>query len=1145
MTNEQKIYIWNYIARQNRPLSTRDILRYVKRKYRGLNECDLNDILAVLRDEEAIKYKRGFWHLLNSPTTSKRNGIDSGVVELTGINTYKSGKGQVKSVVAIGTSSQKVTCRSGRWETFRRLVDYYIACIEQAEMPQTLSYLERLGDTWLPISQNVPWDRIKAGAGFTVSMRQEWASFHKNRSRRGDDQTIFLGYPIKYIKRSDKHFFAPLFVQPMKVELIDGNLRLEPTNQPAPNMSWLKYHFRNYDERTGFLRFVGFEDGPFDELSVQEEVSTKKFSLADLAVLSSKYLGDDIKEPINPGQISFCDSWNNREEGIYNSCLLSLGSGQPYSRSLLRELRHIADHFTDEELDRSALSAIFPYEKSAQSYIPDKPKEDIALIASFDLLNEEQRKGVEIGLSCKAGAITGPPGTGKSLVVRTILINQAVRSHATLFASKNHRALDAVEGPLNKISSNGPLVIRTAYGDGGIKNSWHEVLKDLLNRPSSKELPIEPLRNELFNILLKMNVKIKELKSICELTIDYQQCSDRLSLLIDRLPAHLLNDKKIKDIYNFKTDIDFNLINKSRLYLAQKTLSLWDRIIRLLFWQNKIKHKRALASIGSDITELIGKLPGNDDNVKWTKWLELAEIIKSINHVHTSLTEMEEKVSEFPGRDNLAMDIQKLHQSSMPILQTISDALASGQTSVIGQEQRRMLAGLRSGIANFGLIRLKKAMSENLPDLLSLFPLWATSSLSVKNALPLTAGAFDLLIVDEASQCDIASTIPLLARARRILAVGDPMQLSHICSMDQQSERTFLRSYNLTSIDIQRYSYRTNSFFDLTRNQLDDENDFIFLRDHFRCHPDIAEYASKSFYGGDLNIRTDYTCFKKSKAISSGLDWVHIDGEILKPPGGSGAISQSEAKYIVEAVTKLSDSRYDGTIGVVTPFKAQSDLILEQAYRNINRKFLVASDFNVGTAHAYQGDERDVMFLSLCASDSAPDGAMRFLAKEKNLYNVAVTRAKASLCIVGNKIWARNCGISFIEKCVQTIDTIAEKRTQQKEHPFQSPWEELLHRALIESGVDSIPQYPVAGRYLDMAILNPIKLDIEVDGAAYHKTASGRYKDDDIWRDIQLASLGWQICRFWVHELRDNMSGCVDIVKKYLDGTNIEDRRAY
>jgi very-short-patch-repair endonuclease len=140
----------------------------------------------------------------------------------------------------------------------------------------------------------------------------------------------------------------------------------------------------------------------------------------------------------------------------------------------------------------------------------------------------------------------------------------------------------------------------------------------------------------------------------------------------------------------------------------------------------------------------------------------------------------------------------------------------------------------------------------------------------------------------------------------------------------------------------------------------------------------------------------------------------------------------------------------------------------------------------------------------------------------------------AVLHVVGNRDWALGCGIPFVEKlarCTLPGQSGAERR---QENPYQSPWEERLDDALRQAGIHTVPQYSIAGRFLDLAILNPKKVDVEVDGETVHRTAGGGRKDDDYWRDLQLQSLGWKVCRFWVYELREDLTRCTQKVLSIL-----------
>ena len=223
---------------------------------------------------------------------------------------------------------------------------------------------------------------------------------------------------------------------------------------------------------------------------------------------------------------------------------------------------------------------------------------------------------------------------------------------------------------------------------------------------------------------------------------------------------------------------------------------------------------------------------------------------------------------------------------------------------------------------------------------------------------------------------------------------------------------------------------------------------------------------------------------------------------------------------------------YRGTIGVVTPFRQQMIRIRDilEAGDSLTPDFMERVRFLAATAHGFQGDERDLILFSLCVGPDMTEGATIFLRENPNLFNVAVSRARAVLHVVGNRDWALNCGVSFIEKLARrTMPGTAAARTNPRD-PYQSPWEKVLADALTQAGVKVIPQYPIAGRFLDLAVLNPIKIDVEVDGESVHRTAGGGRKDDDHWRDLQLQSLGWKVCRFWVYELRKDLQRCVQKV---------------
>jgi len=100
---------------------------------------------------------------------------------------------------------------------------------------------------------------------------------------------------------------------------------------------------------------------------------------------------------------------------------------------------------------------------------------------------------------------------------------------------------------------------------------------------------------------------------------------------------------------------------------------------------------------------------------------------------------------------------------------------------------------------------------------------------------------------------------------------------------------------------------------------------------------------------------------------------------------------------------------------------------------------------------------------------------------------------------------------------------------------FDSEWERRLDVAMRRRGLQPHPQYPVGRKYLDFALFSDnIKLDVEVDGRAFHTDADGKRKIGDLLRDRELIARDWKVRRFWVSELNYDMEKCLDQIESDL-----------
>jgi very-short-patch-repair endonuclease len=270
--------------------------------------------------------------------------------------------------------------------------------------------------------------------------------------------------------------------------------------------------------------------------------------------------------------------------------------------------------------------------------------------------------------------------------------------------------------------------------------------------------------------------------------------------------------------------------------------------------------------------------------------------------------------------------------------------------------------------------------------------------------------------------------------------------------------------------------------------------------------------------------------------VKPGIHWTEVKGDVLSG-GARSCFCEDEVQKVVELVQDLlNDKDFKGTVGVVTPFRPQANLIQDALFAaNIPIDRAEETRLHVDTSHGFQGDERDVMFFSLCAGPAMPAGSAGFLRNEGHLFNVAVSRARAVVHVVGNHSWARRCGIAHVELLARDPGRLRTRKPQGPWHPHESPYEKLFFDALVNAGLSPQPQHPVSSRRLDMALISQdessVKIDIEVDGDC-HRNPDGTRKEDDIWRDIQLQALGWKVMRFWTYELREDMDQCVRKVMK-------------
>lgn len=424
-------------------------------------------------------------------------------------------------------------------------------------------------------------------------------------------------------------------------------------------------------------------------------------------------------------------------------------------------------------------------------------------------------------------------------------------------------------------------------------------------------------------------------------------------------------------------------------------------------------------------------------------------------------------------------------------------------------------------------LRLRALTGEDAHLILRHRPIWAITSLSVPARVPLMPGLFDLAVFDESSQCDIASALPVLARAKRAVVVGDPQQLTFIPGLGRAQEHALMDAAGMPKGGRARWAQSINSLYDFVTHRLKSDRVHL-LRDQFRSAPQIVDYTNAAFYGGRLVARRDEDEFQSAAGYNPGLHWQNVNGTTSREDGGN--VNRAEADWIVSRLQQLgSETTFGGSVGVISPFNAQVGLIRRLADAALDAATRANLKLHVDTVDRWQGGEADVVFFSMVVGRGAPQSAVTFLSRERRRFNVAISRARSVAVVVGDLDWARLCGISHIVM-------LADRATRPPAPALElseSLWERRMAVALERRGLTFTQQYPVGRRRLDFALFSgDVKLDLEVDGRRWHEGPDGERKTSDRLRDREMIGLGWKVRRFWVHELQSDLEGCLDTIER-------------
>ena len=936
------------------------------------------------------------------------------------------------------------------------MLDYYSKCIEHESAFGNL--LQRSANCKQYVFLRQDAEALVSGVSSDLSVDDRIKTLARIAIEKGE--TLYYGYPTVLITEEHQDKGGKVLKRRKLGPLFLLEIALTSLGQPIPSQLPVKSDSPFLHPEV--LSRFGFKEEQLltliDTFPIEPHLGSHAGLRAYLVDLTLQ-LGLPLSDEIDPARLVRVSEGDIEGFGLHNVVVIFRTKGSQYHQRLLAEIRQLRSRWN--EASRTVAGMLL---SGGELSSPSISLSAFPLSAPLPI-NYSQRSALADAMSERLTIVTGPPGTGKSQLVTNIVASAWIARKSVLVASTNNQAVNVVCERARKIWPG--LIIRT--GSREYRNSAKELLIKLLGEqeaiPDSRALLSTLERNR--NRLLELNNRIQERSQIenrlAELFLSREHLASHLGWQLDNLPPPVSGGRL------------------RRLWLRWKGLRVLNaRILRE--WRTR-RFLRALSLKYSDL---------------------VAEVVEFLN--------LEEEWRNLLKRER---QFQAMDLMWNALIEAEAAFRLASEQAVRGAACRSMWAG-RNSVLRFTQTQYKwgeeNALSNAFVSVLPYLSVWATTSLSVGATIPLQAGLFDLVVIDEASQCSIPTTIPLLFRAKRALIIGDPMQLAHISTLSKSEEDARLMESGLTrkQIEESRLSFRRHSIYQAFEGRA---KTIHLLDEHYRSHPQIIELSNRLFYGGQLTILTnpDHLLTFGEHAVA----WRDVRGSANRPESGS-ALNEEEARRLCDEVLRLlSLESFRGSIGIVTPFSAQARLIEKLLAAVVPEKVRMERNMSIGTAHRFQGDERDVIMFSPVASDGLIESSLRWLLGTPNLFNVAITRARSYLLVVGNRSFCENTDgvLGELARYVKEIETESRVKQAGLGGKLHSRAEARLYRALLDAGLHAEVKVMVRGYECDFLVKGGSTIiNLECDGRT-HMDQVGRLRNQDRARDELLKTAGLQVVR--------------------------------
>ena len=541
-------------------------------------------------------------------------------------------------------------------------------------------------------------------------------------------------------------------------------------------------------------------------------------------------------------------------------------------------------------------------------------------------INQSQRAAVENAFLAQISMIQGPPGTGKTQTILNIIANAVQRGKTVAVVSNNNSATQNVAEKLDKQG----LSFLTAFlGSYANKEKFLEAQSGMYPQMAS---------------WVKSGAEIETLQGRVRSTADELKAMLEARNRIAEIDRELLEIKPEQFYFGeYYRSRKATLAGTERLdrLSSRKILSLW-----LEYESNAGKEisffKKIFLSIrfSRAAVSLFGSVP------------ETAIPFLQNLYYQNKITELQAEKKSLEDRlKNYRFDTKmgELRQTSMTLFR-----------AELAQRYRWRLPRQRFENRDFRV---------NSEEFTKEYPVVLSTTYSIKGTLS-TDFVYDYLIVDEASQVDLATGVLAFCCAKNIVIVGDLKQLPNVLTpQDVQRADAIWDRHHFNEC----YHFATHSLLS-SAAEIWPGVPSVLLKEHYRCHPKIAGFFNQKFYNGELVVMTEDHGEQDVLTMYRSVPGNHARGHF----------NQRQIDIIQEEVLPRLKKQGLTDIGIITPYRDQVAAIKRQ----------LGEQYDVATVHKFQGREKNAIVLA------SVDNVIGEFVDDPNMLNVAVSRAVKSLSVV-------------------------------------------------------------------------------------------------------------------------------------------------